>query len=49
MLCSLYPGIIISYSLSYLATSLADDPDTSIQVLLNKAHVPNTKAMYRIV
>jgi len=44
MLCSLYPGIIISYSFNYLATSLADDPETSIQVLLNKAHVPRTKA-----
>jgi hypothetical protein len=42
---SLCPCKVKSYSLSYLATSLGDDPETSIQVLEKIAQVNKTKAM----
>lgn len=35
---SLNPLIVMSWSLSCLATSLADDPERSIQVFENQAH-----------
>jgi hypothetical protein len=35
----------IPWSLRFLATYLGPCPDTSIQVLENKAHVPITKAI----
>lgn len=41
---SLCPYNIISCSLSYLATSLGEDPETSIQVLEKMAQVNKTKA-----
>ena len=40
---SLWPWMIMSYSINYLATSLALLPDTSIQILENKAQDPSTK------
>lgn len=39
-LLSLKPTTDMSYSLSYLATSLGDDPETSIQVFEKIAQVP---------
>lgn len=42
---SLCPLITICCSLSCLATSLAELPDTSIHVLEKKAHEPNMKTM----
>jgi len=33
----------MSYSLSYLATSLGDDPETSIHVFEKRAQVPKMK------
>lgn len=42
---SLMPSIIMSCSINYFATSLALLPDTSIQILENKAQEPNTKAI----
>lgn len=43
---SLIPSIRSSWSMSYLATSLELDPDTSIQILEKKAHEVKTKTMY---
>ena len=40
---SLRPSIIMSYSRSYLATSLALLPETSIQILEKRAQDPKTK------
>jgi len=40
---SLCPCKVKSYSLSYLATSLGEDPETSIQVLEKIAQVNKTK------
>ena len=45
---SLWPLITICCSLSCLATSLAELPETSIQVLLKKAQEPSMNVMYRI-
>ncbi len=42
---SLCPYKLMSYSLSYLATSFGEDPETSIQVLEKRAQVPMTKTM----
>ena len=39
---SLCPWMIISYSMSYLATSLALLPETSIQILEKRAQEPRT-------
>eukprot|EP00962_Isochrysis_galbana_P018404 scaffold5311_cov120-Isochrysis_galbana.AAC.13 len=44
---SRWPFITICWSRSCLATSLADEPDTSIQVLEKRAHATSTKAKYR--
>lgn len=42
MLESLCPYRIKSWSFNYLATSLGEDPETSIQVLLKMAQVKRT-------
>lgn len=40
-----YPFKNMLYSLSLAATSLGPCPETSIQVLLNRAQIPTMKAM----
>jgi len=43
-LLSLWPTMLMSCSFNYFATSFGEDPETSIQVLLNNAQVPRIKA-----
>jgi hypothetical protein len=42
---SLCPSIMSSWSMSYLATSLELDPETSIQILEKKAQDDSTKTV----